>query len=344
MNSLTTTLEQLKKSFHLALEKASDADQIEEIRIAFLGRNGHIAAIMDQLKELSLEDKRSFGPLVNEFKTMAQDALNNKKSRLEHEVITQKLQTFKDFDVSAYTSHIPGSLHVYTHLIRKIQDISISMGYQEAQGPEVETDYYNFGALNIPDNHPARDTHDTFWLTTPGLLMRTHTSTVQIRTMENSQPPIAIFAPGRTFRNEATDATHDFQFMQVEGFLIDTDISISHLLATVQVFLQEVFERKDLNIRVLPDFFPFVEPGLQISAQCPFCSSGCSICKKTGWIEIMGAGMVHPNVLKATGIDPEKYSGFAFGFGLARLAMIKYGIHDIRLLNSTQIEVLEQLG
>jgi len=175
-------------------------------------------------------------------------------------------------------------------------------------------------------------------------LMRTHTSTVQIRTMENSQPPIAIFAPGRTFRNEATDATHDFQFMQVEGFLIDTDISISHLLATVQVFLQEVFERKDLNIRVLPDFFPFVEPGLQISAQCPFCSSGCSICKKTGWIEIMGAGMVHPNVLKATGIDPEKYSGFAFGFGLARLAMIKYGIHDIRLLNSTQIEVLEQLG
>ena len=217
------------------------------------------------------------------------------------------------------------------------------MGYDIADGPEVETDFYNFQALNIPADHPARDMHDTFWLTTPSLLLRTHTSPVQIRAMEHKPLPLAIFAPGRTFRNEATDASHLFMFTQGEGLVIDKNISIANLLATARAFLQAFFEKEDLHIRARPGYFPFVEPGIEIDASCPFCSGkGCSPCKKTGWIELLGAGLVHPNVLKAGGIDPQEYSGFAFGFGIERLAMIKYGINDVRLFHSSKLPFLRQ--
>lgn len=214
------------------------------------------------------------------------------------------------------------------------------MGFAVADGPELETEFFNFTALNIPDNHPAREESDTFWIDNEHLL-RTQTSTVQIKTMMSQKPPIAIIAPGRTMRNEATDASHDFMFMQFEGLYIGEDVSIANLLATLKSFLTQFFG-SDVKLRVRPGYFPFVEPGLEIDASCPFCKKGCSVCKKTKWIELMGAGLVHPNVLKHCKLDPEKYSGFAFGFGLTRLVMLKYQIPDIRLLHSGNIKFLKQ--
>ena len=209
-------------------------------------------------------------------------------------------------------------------------------------GPEIETDYYNFEALNIPQNHPARDMQDTFWIDVPGLVMRTHTSNVQVRTMELHNPPFAIIAHGRTFRNEATDASHDCMFRQLEGLVVSEDASIAQLIATMQLFLRSYFKKESIKVRCRPSYFPFVEPGIEIDMSCPFCSSGCSTCKHSTWIEVVGAGLVHPHVLKAGGIDAQKYAGFAFGFGLTRLVMIKYGIKDIRLLHNPQIEFLKQ--
>ena len=214
------------------------------------------------------------------------------------------------------------------------------MGFQIADGPELETEFFNFTGLNIPANHPAREDSDTFWIDDTHLV-RTQTSTVQIRMMKDLKPPMALVVPGRVMRNEATDASHDFMFMQLEGILIDENISVSNLLSTLQTFLTKLFE-KDVKLRVRPGYFPFVEPGLEIDASCPFCSQGCSTCKKTGWIELLGAGIIHPEVLKHGGIDHTKYSGFAFGCGLTRIAMLKYGIPDIRLLHSSNLKFLKQ--
>ena len=211
--------------------------------------------------------------------------------------------------------------------------------------PEVDTDYYNFEALNIPKEHPARDMHDTFWLSKAyhqPLLMRTHTSSVQAHAMETRRPPIAVGIPGRCYRHEATDASHDFMFMQCEILMIDKNISLSNLFATAKQFLSALFGKQDMTIRVRPGYFPFVEPGVEIDVSCPFCKTGCGVCKKTRWLEICGAGLVHPNVLKASNINPQEYSGFAFGFGLTRLVMLKYGINDIRLLHSNKIDFLKQ--
>ncbi|MFZ5954624.1 MAG: phenylalanine--tRNA ligase subunit alpha [Candidatus Dependentiae bacterium] len=336
-------IQKIKDSFNQELAASSSLQGVEQIRVVYLGRQGKINELMARLKGLTTEEKRIVGPQVNELRDFIQQSLVAKNEALKEEEIQKKLLQQQNFDVTAYKPLAPrGTLHLYTQLIEKLENIFISMGYQVATGPEVETNYYNFSALNIPDNHPARELHDTFWLTLPDMLLRTHTSTVQIHTMEQQKPPIAVVAPGRCYRNEATDATHDFMFTQLECMLIDKNITISHLLATAKTFLQEVFEKKDLTIRVRPGYFPFVEPGLEIDASCPFCNSGCSACKKTRWIELLGAGLIHPNVLKCGGIDPNTYSGFAFGMGLERLAMIKYGIQDIRLFHSSKIEFLNQ--
>lgn len=218
------------------------------------------------------------------------------------------------------------------------------MGFEIIDGPELEEDFYNFEALNIPPDHPARDMQDTFWLTLPGRLMRTHTSSVEIHAMLKKKPPLAIVVPGRAYRNEATDASHDFQFMQLEGLLVDKNVSLSNLLATMKSFLQTFFERKDLTLRIRPGYFPFVEPGIEIDMSCPFCTQGCAVCKRTRWIEVAPAGLTHPAVLKACSIDPTEYSGFAFGMGLTRLVMLKYGITDIRLLHSNKVEFLQQFS
>ena len=298
---------------------------------------------MGQMKVLPVEEKRELGPLLNALKQNVEHQFTEKKQSLADAQRETKVLKQKHFDVSTYKpGALESSLHIYTQIIERIEDIFISMGYDVADGPEAETDYYNFQTLNIPKDHPARDMQDTFWLNVPDMLLRTHTSPVQSREMEKKGVPIALIAPGRVYRHEATDASHDFMFSQVEGLFVGKNISMSHLLATAKAFLQEFFEKKDLDIRVRPGYFPFVEPGIEIDFSCAFCSSGCSICKKTGWIELMGAGLVHPNVLKYAGIDPEKYSGFAFGFGLERIAMIKYGINDIRLFHSGSIDFLKQ--
>ncbi len=333
----------LQKEFSEKLARVTTLEELEQIRLEFLSRNGLIAQAMHDLKALSLEEKKTIGPLLNNIKKFAQESFDAKKSSIEQELLQILLGKDRNFDVTAYVPKtLHGSLHPITVIYKKIEDIFISMGYGIIEGPEVETEYYNFEALNIPKDHPARDFFDTFWLTIPGLLLRTHTSSVQIHGMEKNEPPFAFIAPGRVYRHEATDATHDFLFNQIEGLVIGTDISLAHLLATLKTFFQTLFNRKDLDLKVRPSYFPFVEPGIEIDITCPFCSTGCSICKKTKLIEMGGAGLVHPNVLKFCKLDPHKYSGFAFGLGVDRIAMLLYNIQDIRLFSSGKIDFLKQ--
>lgn len=333
----------IKESFQTMLAQVTTLAELEALRIATIGRHGTIADLMKTVGSMSLEEKREFGPQINGLKTEIGRQLLDKEVTLKASAEQQRYQTLKSFDVTlSRQATLVGSLHPYSHVVRELEDIFTSMGYQIADGPELETDFYNFEALNIPKDHPARDIQDTFWLNVPGLLLRTQTSNVQIHTMEHHKPPLAIFAPGRVFRNEATDATHEFMFMQGECMFIDTHVSVGNLLATAQAFLQAFFNKEDLKIRVRPGYFPFVEPGLEIDASCPFCTTGCSICKHSRWIELLGAGLIHPNVLRAGNINPKQYTGFAFGFGIDRLAMIKYGINDIRLFRSTKPAFLEQ--
>lgn len=343
MKKITSEIGSLKKAANQAITQASSIELLEKVRVEFLGRKGKVAALMPQLKTLSVEEKRVVGPLLNELKSQLEDLFVTKQHDLQEKRFEQEEEQYKDFDVTAYkTGQSQGSLHPYTHITKEVCAIFRSMGYQVLDGPEVETEEYNFDALNIPATHPARDKFDTFWLDVPGLLMRTHTSTVQIHGMKNKKPPLAFIVPGRAYRYEATDASHDCMFMQLEGLVVDEKISMGNLIATLKVFLQTLFNKKKLSIRVRTGFFPFVEPGIEFDISCPFCTQGCATCKHTRWIEMLGAGLVHPNVLKASGIDPKKYSGFAFGCGLTRLAMLKYGINDIRLLHSGQVSFLKQ--
>lgn len=344
MSDLKSRIIALKTDLTQQLSMCNNAQELEDVRVAFLGRNGHVISIMAALKTMSLEEKKEAGPLLNELRSYAENAYNEKKKELMAQLAHKEILQYKNFDVTAYKRpQLEGHTHIYTQVTEHLENIFISMGWEIADGPEVEADYYNFAALNIPADHPARDMHDTFWLNVPGLLMRTHTSTIQVHTMENKKPPMAIFAPGRAYRNEATDASHEFMFTQGEGLVIDKNISMSNLLATAKAFLQAFFENENIKIRVRPGFFPFVEPGVEIDSSCPFCAgTGCSTCKKTGWIELLGAGLVHPNVLRCSGIDPDVYAGFAFGFGLERLAMVKYGINDIRLFHSSKLQFLDQ--
>jgi phenylalanyl-tRNA synthetase alpha chain len=343
MKSLSQQLDLIKQEFATALSAIADKTALESARIAFLGRKGKIADLMEQLKNLPVEEKKIVGPQLNQFKAQAGAQLEDLELKLQKEAATQQNNLEKNFDVSAYKySELKGTSHIYTQIIEDLENIFISMGYAIVDGPEIENEYYNFDSLNIPADHPAREAEDSFYLHKKGMLLRTQCSTMQARAMENTQPPIAIFAPGRVYRKEATDQTHDFLFTQAEILLVDKDISVSNLLATAHTFLRKIFDNEQLEIRVRPGFFPFVEPGLEIDASCPFCTTGCSVCKHTRWIELLGTGMVHPNVLRASGIDPEIYSGFAFGMGIERIAMIKYGIYDIRLFHASKIKFLEQ--
>jgi len=362
--SILDSITQLSATFDVALRSADTHDALEGVRLEFLSRKGSLAALVSTLKDLTPDEKRVAGPALNTFKEHAQDAFNAKKRELEGREIVELLAKEKQFDVTAYYAADQGSLHPYTHIMEDIENIFISMGFRIVEGPEVETPFYNFEALNIPKDHPARDAHDTFWLTLPDLLLRTHTSSVQIRTLSHQRPPLAIVSMGRTYRHEATDATHDFVFNQVEGLLIDKNISVSNLLGLMKEFMRALFDQSNLTIRVRPSYFPFVEPGLELDISCPFCTSatihkqdnsrtvatekkstptsGCQTCKYSGWIELGGAGMVHPNVLKACNLDPDEWSGCAFGMGLERLAMLKYQINDIRLFKSGRLDFLTQ--
>ncbi len=329
--------------FQEEISRVQDGIELEQLRVRFVGRQGKINELMGLLKSASLEEKRECGPSLNQLKQEIEKALADKQLFFERALSDNQDKRAGLFDVTAYRHEsLQGSRHVYTLIIEQLEDIFISMGYEIATGPELETDYHNFTALNIPLHHPARDMQDTFWMHLPHMLLRTQTSSVQIRAMETKGVPLAIFAPGRVYRNEQVDASHAFMFTQGEGLVVDKNISVGNLIATIKAFLRILFEKKDLQIRVRPGYFPFVEPGLEVDASCPFCSSGCSVCKKTGWIELMGSGLVHPEVLRMSGIDPTIYSGFAFGFGIERLAMIKYGINDIRLFHASSIDFLKQ--
>lgn len=343
MQDLNNKIDQLKEEFQQQLKAAQSLKQLEQTRVFYVGRNGSITQLISSIKDLNVEEKKIFGPKLNELKKWAEEVYLHVKQTLEQQELQKELNKKQHFDVTAYTQpKTSGSLHIFTHILEHIENIFISMGYQIVTGPEVVTDYYNFEALNIPADHPARELQDTFWLSNPPFLLRTHTSSVQIQTLETASLPIAIFAPGRVYRNEATDATHDFAFLQCEALFIDKNVSLSNLLASAKAFLRAFFEKEDLEIRARPGYFPFVEPGIEIDASCPFCKSGCSICKYTTWIELLGSGMVHPNVLRMASIDTDMYSGFAWGMGIERLAMVKYGITDIRLFRSGKIDFLKQ--
>jgi phenylalanyl-tRNA synthetase alpha chain len=340
---MNETIKALYERFLSELKNATDEQALEQVRVAFLGRSGHLTELMKQLKDLSVEEKRVVGPQLNQLKIDLETSYYARSHELFAAQVARVHEKNKDFDVTAYRrTDLPARLHIYTQILQELEDIFISMGYEIGDGPEIEKDYYNFQGLNIGLDHPARDMHDTFWLNVPGMLMRTQTSNVQVHSMETKKPPMAIFAPGRVYRNEALDASHECMFTQTEAIFIDKDVSVSNLLATVQIFLRKLFQKEDLKIRVRPGYFPFVEPGLEVDISCPFCSGGCSTCKKTGWIELLGSGLIHPNVLRASGIDPEIYSGFAFGMGVERLAMIRYGIDDIRLFHSSNLSFLDQ--
>lgn len=343
MKNLLEQIPLIQQERDKILATATTEQDIEKAHIAFLGRKGALVTLMDTLKNLPVEEKKVCGPLINQLKTETQTLFDEHLAIIHEKENLKKSEQEKHFDVSAYRyTELNGTTHIYTKIIEDLENIFLSMGYDIIDGPEAENEYHNFESLNIPADHPAREEEDSFFLKKNGMLLRTQTSSVQARAMRNSKPPIAFFSPGRVYRREATDQTHDFLFTQAEALLIDKNISVSNLIATARTFLQKIFNNDALKIRVRPGFFPFVEPGLEIDGSCPFCKNGCSICKHTGWIELLGSGIIHPNVLKIGNINPHEYSGFALGMGIERIAMLKYGINDIRLFHSSKIQFLDQ--
>ncbi|AWM80378.1 phenylalanine--tRNA ligase subunit alpha [Gammaproteobacteria bacterium ESL0073] len=319
---------------------ANDINELEQLRVQYLGKKGELTQVMKLLGNLSPEERPKVGALINEAKEKVQAALNNCKSVLEQEKLNKKLEA-EQIDVTLPgRGQVSGSIHPITRTLERIESFFTNIGYSVEEGPEVEDDYHNFEALNIPGHHPARAMHDTFYFNA-NMLLRTHTSPVQVRTMEAKRPPIRVVCPGRVYRCDS-DMTHSPMFHQVEGLLVDTDISFADLKGTIEEFLRVFFE-KQFEVRFRPSFFPFTEPSAEVDIQCVMCSGkGCRVCKQTGWLEVMGCGMVHPNVLRMSGVDPEVYSGFAFGMGAERLAMLRYGVNDLRLFFDNDLRFLSQ--
>jgi phenylalanyl-tRNA synthetase alpha chain len=320
----------------------SDLALLAELQRKYLGKAGVLAGWLARLPSLPPAERPQLGQAVNRLKKELTEQLSLRQSALERAAQESALGA-GGFDPSLPpAAQERGSLHPITLVTREIEDLFVSMGYQIADGPEIETDWHNFQALNIPPDHPARDAQDTFYLRGAGrLLLRTHTSPVQVRALERLRPPLRVIAPGKVFRNEATDASHEHTFHQLEGLVVDKGVSVAHLVSSMKTLLRGIF-RRDLEIRLRPGFFPFVEPGFELDARCPFCTAGCSVCKQSRWIELLPCGLVHPNVLGASGVDPNEWSGFAFGLGLSRLVMLRFGINDIRLLLGGDLRFLEQ--
>lgn len=335
-DSMEQDLERLRTEATSALEQVSDDTQLEDFRIKYLGRNGQLSALMKQLGSASKEDRPRLGKLANTTRGELEDLFKGKAT-----VLAAHTESLDTPDLSLPGRRTPvGKLHPVTQIMEEICSIFASMGFSIAEGPDIELDHYNFEALNIPEHHPARDMHDTFYIG-DSVLLRTHTSPMQARIMEKQQPPLRVIAPGKVYRCDS-DITHTPMFQQVEGFLVDKNVSFSDLKGVLTVFLRKVFE-KELDLRFRPSFFPFTEPSAEVDIACVICGGdGCRVCKKTGWIEILGSGMVDPEVFKMVGYDPEIYSGFAFGLGVERIAMLKYGIDDIRLFYENDLRFLSQ--
>lgn len=335
----------LREQFAILISSVSSLDDVEKVKQSFLGKHGFIIELLKTLKSIQDPEKKAeAGRLINDFKNECSLKVEELESLFLSQKIEKQIDSTKQFDVTAHLPDVTlaGNLHLYTKFYQEIENIFISMGFQIFEGPEVENDFYNFTALNISANHPARDMYDTLWLNRADSLLRTHTSSVQIRAMQSLGAPLAGISIGRVFRHEAVDATHEVVFSQCEGLFIDKDVNISHLLGIAKSVLQRIFDKKNLDIRVRPGFFPFVVPGLEIDMQCVFCKSGCSICKYSTWIEVFPGGLIHPKVLEHGGIDSTKYSGFAFGFGVDRLMMLRHQITDIRLFKSGDVRFLNQ--
>jgi phenylalanyl-tRNA synthetase alpha chain len=335
-------LKEITEKAQQAIEDAADSAGLDLVRVSYLGKKGELTGLLKGLGKLPAEERPAAGAEINVAKAVVQDAINLKKALFEQAAIDEQLSA-EIIDVTLPGRDADsGGLHPVTMVLQRIENFFRSVGYEVVEGPEIEDDYHNFEALNIPQHHPARAMHDTFYFN-PNILLRTHTSPVQVRTMENRQPPFRIICPGRVYRVDS-DLTHTPMFHQVEGLLIDKTSSFADLKGTIVEFLQVFFE-KDLEVRFRPSYFPFTEPSAEVDVQCVHCvGKGCRVCSHTGWLEVMGAGMVHPRVLEYSGIDPEEYSGFAFGMGPDRLAMLRYGVDDLRLFFENDQRFLRQFN
>ena len=334
------TIDKRRQDFDSRIRSASAPEPLKQLRIDFLGKKGCVQALMKELRQAAPEEKRQRGKLINDFKQYVENQLKDKEEELGKSPKRRPSKS-ETFDTTLPgRREISGTLHPITQVMEEIKSIFLGLGFQVEEGPEIETDYYNFEALNIPKDHPARDMQDTFYVEGEAVL-RTHTSPVQIHVMEDREPPLRIIAPGRVYRCDS-DISHTPMFHQIEGLMVDENVSFSHLKGIMSIFLQEVFG-EDTKVRFRPSFFPFTCPSAEVDIQCVICSGkGCRVCSQTGWVEILGAGMVDPAVFKFVNYDAEKWTGFAFGLGIERISMLKYGINDIRLFFENDLRFLKQ--
>lgn len=334
-------IEALARQFQQELEGAATSDAVEKLRVAYLGRKGSVTQLLKGLKEVEAQQKKELGQHINQLKKTVEDKLSQQVEAIRRAEEQRLVESAEQYDVTLPAGGSGGSYHPITIVQRQLEEIFASMGFTIEDYKEIVTDYECFEAVNIPKDHPARDMQDTYYLEN-GQLLKTHTSAAQNAIMRKYGPPLRAIFPGRCFRNEALDSSHENTFFQMEGMMIDKNISISNLIYFMKTMLSEVFQR-DISVRLRPGFFPFVEPGFELDISCLICGGeGCPTCKGSGWIELCPCGMIHPNVLRAGGIDPEEYTGFAFGLGLTRLVMMKYGVKDIRDLNSGNLKALSQ--
>ena len=333
-------LDELKSEFSNKLDSVSTLDELEALRVEFLGRKGKLTEMLKKIPTLPKEERREFGQACNKLKEEFEEALKEKESLLKEKALQERLKRERiDITLPGRRREI-GALHPITKTLSEIVRVFTNMGFSVEEGPEVETDFYNFEALNIPKGHPAREMQDTFYISDE-IVLRTHTSPVQVRVMEKSSPPIQIIAPGKVYRKDA-DLTHTPMFHQVEGLVVDQKVTFSDLKGVLELFLKGIFGQST-KVRFRPSYFPFTEPSAEVDIGCAICGGkGCKVCKGTGWLEILGCGMVDPAVFKAVGINPEVYQGFAFGMGVERIAMLKYGINDLRLFFENDIRFLRQ--
>ena len=330
-----------EKEYDEDASKVTNLAELESLRLKFLGKKGLVADIMAKFREVPVEQKKEFGQKVNALKTKIEASIESIKVELANKAIDDEIKATKQFDYSLPTDTKTGSLNPRTIIQKQVVDIFKNMGFVVEDGKEVETEYNNFESVNVPQNHPARDTQDTFWLDN-GELLKTQTSAAQNRILRTYGPVCKVIFPGRVFRNEELDARHENTFFQLEGVVVGKNVTVANLIYFEKAMLKALF-KKDIEVRLRPGFFPFTEPSYEMDARCPFCGGkGCHTCGGSGWLELCPCGMIHPNVLKEGGIDPDEYTGFAFGLGLTRLAMMKYGVKDIRDLNSGNLTSLDQ--
>ena len=335
------TIDALRESFRRELEQARDSEAAEKLRVAYLGKKGSVTGLLKGLKDVAADQKKAMGQAINQLKKEVEEGIAAQVEKIHAAEEEALVAAAEQYDVSLPTGESEGSYHPITLVQRELEEIFASMGFTIEDYKEIVTDYECFEAVNIPKDHPARDMQDTYYLSN-GQLLKTHTSAAQNAILRKYGAPLRAIFPGRCFRNEATDACHENTFFQMEGIMVDKNISIANLIYFMKTMLSQVFQR-DINVRLRPGFFPFVEPGFEMDISCLICGGeGCPSCKNSGWLELCPCGMIHPNVLKMGGIDPDEYTGFAFGLGLTRLAMMKYGIKDIRDLNSGNLKALSQ--